>query len=234
MADKKADTDNIVSAVLAGVVEARHTYAAWTGNGGYFAWAPEYLLTVSVAQAVWDWCAPLTVWPEFRLGDAVRDSGPTCSRATVQLAQGDNRRADLLIYGRDLRPCAVVEIKRNVDGWGRIADDVERLCSVVARKSSSFELGVVAFNCTHMAPAGGRGRGVLADRLRRLGDFAGKVRRPGWNCRLISGRIDHDGHEYWSAAVVVVERKRVKTSIRAAQTLYSPCESTAAQVPSPP
>jgi|GEM_PF-1195895 len=234
MTRKKGSSDEIVGAVLAGIVEARHTYAAWTGNNGYFAWAPEYLITVSVAQAVWDWCAPLTVWPEFRLGDARRDSG---AHAFGQAGPGHldgNRRADLLIYRTGSRPHAVVEIKRNVEGWGRIATDIERMRSLVTGCGSSFELGLVAFNCTHMAGTGERERSVLRDRLARMADYADDVRLPGWRCRLSHGSINHDGHEYWSAAAVVLERTRRPPALPAETARYSACEAGRPQVPSPP
>jgi hypothetical protein len=227
-------SNRIVGAILAGIVEARHTYAAWTGNNGYFAWAPEYLMTVSVAQAVWDWCTPLTVWPEFRLGDAVRDSGaPPCGQPVPGRLDG-NRRADLLIYRGGSRPHAVVEIKRNVGGWSRIAADVDRMRSLVSASGSSFELGVVAFNCTYMAHAGERERAVLQDRLLRMADTADDVCQPGWRCRLSCGGINHDGHEYWSVAAVVMERSDSDPALLAENTRYSTCESASRQVPSPP
>ena len=109
----------IVDAVLSGIADAKHTYAAWTRNVGYFAWAPEYLITVSVAKAVWEWCAPLSVWPEYRLMDAMREAGVPDAHAQLD----GNRRADLLLYREGSRPHAVVEVKRNVEGWGRIAAD---------------------------------------------------------------------------------------------------------------
>jgi hypothetical protein len=226
--------DKIVSAILAGIVEARHTYAAWTANGGYFSWAPEYLITVSVAQAVWDWCAPLTVWPEYHLGDAARDSGPASPGAPTRAWLEGNRRADLLIYRAGSRPHAVVEIKRNVDGWGRIAADLDRMRSLLSGDGGSFELGVVAFSCTHMAPADARGRALLGARLRRMAEAAEGVAEPGWRCRLTSGEINHDGHEYWSAAAVVMERADPERRRSPAKPRYSPCESRSPQVTSPP
>ncbi|MBF0324701.1 hypothetical protein [Magnetospirillum moscoviense] len=226
--------DKIVSAVLAGVVEARHTYAAWTANGGYFSWAPEYLITVSVAQAVWDWCAPLTVWPEFPLGDAARDSAPAGPGAPGRAWLDGNRRVDLLIYRGGSRPHAVVEIKRNVDGWGRISGDLDRMRSLLAGEGGSFQLGVVAFSCTYMAPAEPRERERFVSRLRRMAEAAEAVDEPGWRCRLTAGGINHDGHEYWSAAAVVMERADPERRRSPGKARYSPCESRSAQVTSPP
>lgn len=198
----------IVEAVLAGIADARHTYAAWTRNVGYFAWAPEYLITVSVAKAVWEWCAPLTVWPEYRLMDAMREAGAPDQAALPRHLDG-NRRADLLLYREASRPHAVVEVKRNVEGWGRIAADVERMRAMMAGRDSSFQLGVVAFNCTLMGRDGGRGAVVLKDRLARMAEAAGELALPGWRCGLAARGISYDGHEYWSAAAVVLEREPV-------------------------
>ncbi|WP_173978469.1 hypothetical protein [Magnetospirillum sp. UT-4] len=172
---------------------------------GYFAWAPEYLITVSVAKAVWEWCAPMSVWPEFRLMDAMRDAGMAGAAGVPGRLDG-NRRADLLLYRNGGRPHAIVEVKRNVEGWSRIAPDVERMQAVVAGGASSFQLGVVAFNCTQMASSSANGGVVLKDRLLRMAEAADSLSRPGWRCGLSSRGVSYDGHEYWSAAAVVMER----------------------------
>ena len=197
----------IVESVLAGVADAKHTYAAWTQDGGYFAWAPEYLITVSVARKLWECCPPLTVWPEYRLTDAMREAGLDQRHARAGQLDG-NRRADLLLYREKSRPHAIVEIKRNVDGWGRIAADVERMRALVAGAESSFEMGVVAFNCTLIGGPDGRGTAVLHERLARMDAAAAGLWQPGWTCRLLTGDMGFDGHEYWSAAAVVLERAR--------------------------
>lgn len=202
-------SDHIVDAVLAGVANARHTYAAWTSDGGYFAWAPEYLITVSVARMLWECCPPLTVWPEYRLTDAMREAGLSDRQARAGHLDG-NRRADLLLYREKSRPHAIVEIKRNVEGWGRIAADVERMRALVAGAESSFEMGVVAFNCTLIGGPDGRGMAVLQERLARMSHAASSLHQPGWRCSLMTGDMDFDGHEYWSAAAIVLERSRPK------------------------
>lgn len=194
----------IVNAVLAGVADARHTYAAWTRNAGYFSWAPEYLLTVSVAQSLWEWCAPLTVWPEFRLSDALRDASPGQNRTATRTDA--TRRADLLLYRGGAQPHAIVEVKRNVDGWAKIAADMERLRTTVLMPGASFELGVVAFNCTLIGGTKAKGGCILKDRLSRMADCLDEIRLPGWNCRLTARGINFDGHEHWAAAAVVLEK----------------------------
>lgn len=217
----------IVDAVLAGIADAKHTYAAWTRNVGYFAWAPEYLITVSVAKAVWEWCAPLSVWPEYRLMDAMREAGVPDGHAQLD----GNRRADLLLYRDGSRPHAVVEVKRNVEGWGRIAADVERLRTMVAGTESSFQLGIVAFNCTMLGAGGPRGSSVLRDRLARMAEAAQDLSLPGWRCSLSARGINWDGHEYWSAAAVVLTRE--PNTRQPCPAAHAPCARRPAQVLSP-
>ncbi|OJX71317.1 hypothetical protein [Magnetospirillum sp. 64-120] len=194
----------IVDAVLAGVADARHTYSAWTRNGGYFSWAPEYLITVSVAQALWEWCAPMSVWPEFRLSDALRDTNR--GSADPFSRNEATRRADLLLYRGGPAPHAIVEVKRNVDGWAKIAADVERLRTTMQMPSSSFELGVVAFSSTLIGGSKAKGGGIMKDRLARMADCVGDIRLAGWRCRLVANDTQFDGHEHWAAAAVVLEK----------------------------
>lgn len=203
MAD--GSSEQIVDAILSGIADARHTYAAWTRNVGYFAWAPEYLITVSVAKAVWEWCSPVTVWPEFRLMDAIREACPVDHPALAGRLDG-HRRADLLLYREASRPHAIVEVKRNVDNWGRIAADVDRMRALMTGGDSSFQLGVVAFNCTLLGRDGDKGAAVLKDRLSRMAEAADEFRLPGWNCTLSARGVNYDGHEYWSAGAVVLRR----------------------------
>lgn len=195
---------SIVNAVLAGVADARHTYAAWTRNSGYFAWAPEYLITVSVAQSLWEWCPPLTVWPEFRLSDALRQNNP--GHVRTQTRTDATRRADLLLYRGGPLPHAIVEVKRNVDGWAKIAADIERLRTSVLIPGSAFELGVIAFSCTQIGGSKVKGGCILKDRLSRLADCVDEIRVPGWQCRLTARDVNFDGHEHWAAAAVVLEK----------------------------
>lgn len=219
---------SIISAALAGIVEARHTYASWTRNVGYFSWAPEYLMTVSVAQAIWEWCAPLTVWPEFRLNDALREAAPPHRRAAV--AAESHRRADLLLYDASARPHAIIELKRNVEGWGRIADDVERMRQVLAAPGSSFQLGMVAFNSTLIGNGRTKGGAVLTERLGRLADQADAIRLRGWRCRMTSSRVGFDGHEHWSAAALILEKAPARQPRLGGRE--PSCASRTAQVPS--
>lgn len=220
------DNDLIVGAVLAGIADARHTYAAWTRNVGYFAWAPEYLITVSVAKALWEWCAPLSVWPEYRLADAMREAGIAEGNAALD----GNRRADLLLYREGSRPHAVVEVKRNVEGWGRIAADVQRMRTMIAG-ASSFQLGIVAFNCTLLGGGGPKGTIVLKDRLSRMAEAVDELSLPGWRCTLSQRGVNWDGHEYWSAAAVVLEREEPVAALP--RRRHDPCAMPLAQVPSP-
>lgn len=194
----------IVNAVLAGVSDARHTYAAWTRNVGYFSWAPEYLITVSVAQSLWEWCAPLTVWPEFRLSDALREA--TAGQPRPSTRADATRRADLLLYRGGQQPHAIVEVKRNVDGWAKIAADVERLRTSMLIPGASFELGVIGFNCTLIGGSKAKGSGIVKDRLARMADCVDDIRLPGWQCRLTARGVNFDGHEHWAAAAVVLEK----------------------------
>ncbi|MCR6630060.1 MAG: hypothetical protein NVV74_08400 [Magnetospirillum sp.] len=217
----------IVDAVLAGIADAKHTYAAWTRNVGYFAWAPEYLITVSVAKALWEWCAPLSVWPEYRVQDAMREAGVADGHAQLD----GNRRADLLLYREGSRPHAVVEVKRNVEGWGRIAADVERLRTMIASDRSSFQLGIVAFNCTMLGAGGPKGAGVLRERLSRMALAADGLSLPGWRCGMSARGVNWDGHEYWSAAAVVLSRE--SGARQPCRTKHSPCARARAQVISP-
>lgn len=217
----------IVDAVLAGIADAKHTYAAWTRNVGYFAWAPEYLITVSVAKAVWEWCSPLSVWLEYRLMDAMREAGVPDGHAQLD----GNRRADLLLYRDGSRPHAVVEVKRNVEGWGRIAADVERLRAMVAGAESSFQLGIVAFNCTLLGAGGPKGAVVLRDRINRMAEAAAGLSLPGWRCSLSARGVNWDGHEYWSAAAVVLTRDTGVPPPRS--RAHAPCARRSAQVLSP-
>ena len=221
----------IVNAILSGIADARHTYAAWTRNGGYFAWAPEYLLTVSVAQSLWEWCAPAAVWPEFRLSDAVREAG----RPSQQGSRADwARRADILMYRDSRQPHAIIEIKRNIDGWSKIAADVERLRTVLTAPHSSFQLGVVAFNCTQMERPESKGGTMLRHRLTRMAECADDIRLPGWQCYLSARGINFDGHEHWSAAAIVIEKSPQKMLAKPRPRHGdAACTPQAAQVPSP-
>ncbi len=202
------DTRNVVvTATIEGIAEAKSAYSAWTGRGGYFAWAPEYVITVSVARTLAQWCSWLTIWPEYRLVDAMRDAG--IGRTGPKPIPNDNRRADLLLCWNGDRPRALIEVKRNVESWARIATDVARLQSLLSKAEGpgSFELGVVAFSSTVLGDRGDRAaRDLLNERLKRVARAACALTLPGWQCGFRARPVEFDGHEYWAAAAVVLER----------------------------
>lgn len=198
----------IINATLAGIGDAQRTYSELTSNSGYFSWAPEYLITVSVAKALRLQCDAVTVWPEHNISDALRDAGAGGGDCR---SEDGHRRADLLLYSaRDMRPQAIIEIKHNVDRWGRIADDLVRVRETVGSNGAenSFEMAIVAFATTLLSNAGeGKAWRTLGGRLARLADEASSLSDDRWRCFLRAGTLAFNRHEYWAAGAVVLERR---------------------------
>lgn len=204
-----ATRETIINCTLAGIAEAQRTYASLTHNGGYFSWAPEYLITVSVAKVLGEACGGLAVWPEHNIADAARDAGAVGRGRQPQPDR--QRRADLLLYpANDSRPRAIIEIKRNVDRLTRIAADLARVRATVTANGehNSFELALVAFSTTLISNGEGSAWATLSHRLSRMARGAADLSTGGWRCYLRTGCLAHDGHEFWSAAAVVLERER--------------------------
>ncbi|MBI5163631.1 MAG: hypothetical protein HY985_06995 [Magnetospirillum sp.] len=201
--------DTIVWAAMAGITEAQRTYAEWTRNIGYFSWAPEYLLTVSIANLLREHCGALTVWPEHSVADAARDAG--AADAGIPQHMAANGRADLLLYwAKSPQPRAVIEVKRNVQSWNCIADDLARARALVLRngKGNSFQLAMVVFSTTLVSRTDeARAIRTLTGRLARFASSADALSRTDWRCYLRAGDIAGTGEEYWAPAAVVFERR---------------------------
>ena len=150
--------EDVAAYSLNALLRTQKNYASWT-EGWLLCKAPEYLLTVYVAEAIYKKYgrgavsleAPvqyLRYWAweggERRGGNFKRSNG----------------RCDVVLWNRNNkhRPEGIIEIKSNSSRKG-ITRDIERICKLLSRKTNSLRFGLVVYYYSYHEMSGSRKTG---------------------------------------------------------------------------
>jgi uncharacterized metal-binding protein len=144
--------DLVVSATLKAINKAQERYFDMTGNGVWLWEAPEYFLTVKIAEAIFDACDKKTlVSLEEQVKGALYEAN-AIGKGKMPKAVHSNGKADIVLYALDGKPFALVEVKNKITSYvtykkSRIQKDVKRIGEILKRNadSSSIDFGLVAF-----------------------------------------------------------------------------------------
>ena len=223
---KGLSTRAIPGIVTRGIWEARKEWLRLSGES--LDSAPEYLLTVQVAQRLAKEipAAKRTVWMERNVADVLEKAGAIQPGPLSNKLRADGR-FDLVLGHADGRPRVLIELKSPVPvvlGKG-VVKDLRRLCSALlhAPRNTQIHQGILAFYSSAAPPK--KKDGSATARLRRKAD-EWKTRVPAcrWvekapdrkrhrsalefavHCSLKKGTGDFDGHAGMAVCVVVKRR----------------------------
>jgi len=211
---KRVTKQELIRAAFNGMQTAERKFSSLTSNSVHLNRAPEYLLTVNVAEKLGKSAPNHLTWLEFQLSQArsdVRGHPSTTSRAKVSAHQ--NGRCDILMcWAASKEPRAAFEIKRDVQSLNKIKSDVERILYLMGGgiDGNTLQFGAVMFNT--MAEST-HGHHVLKARVAQFREHLEGWRTSlgGKNHRLniISGSIrKRRAGDYWAPLALVAERVR--------------------------
>jgi len=135
----------LITLTLSAIIETHHTYLQWSGNEG-LSNAPEYLLTVKIAEKIASIDKPKFVTLEDNVQKTLKlanAKGQGNFSSDIRL----NGRFDIVIWWAKGDPRAVIEVKHRVYTFADIEDDIKRICETLQRKksTSSIKCGLIAF-----------------------------------------------------------------------------------------
>jgi hypothetical protein len=160
---KQVRRDAIVGAILQGIQKAQREYKKW--SGGDWLWeAPEYLITVYVAEAIASIEGPKYVTIE-RSTKATMDDAGAITKGRISKKARPSGRVDIVVWWKNGSPSGVIEIKNQVRSYSQIAKDVERIDKMLHKnhRGSSFQFGCVAFYTSARTDRKGEARKKLID-----------------------------------------------------------------------
>ena len=132
----------IIDHVLDGIVTAQNEYVKM--SGGLWLWnAPEYLITVNVAQSLLKCDGTLYVTLENSVYNALKDAGGI-GKGILQYDMRHNGKMDLLIWYAKNDPRGIIEIKNQISGYDPIISDIKRIKAMLI-KDSTMQFGLSCF-----------------------------------------------------------------------------------------
>jgi len=200
----------LIRAAFEGMQMAERSFSALTSNSVHFNCAPEYLMTVNIAEKLGKTAPNHLTWLEYKLRHA---------RSDIRTGEGDpkpvlNRaRCDILMcWAYSKEPRAAFEIKRDVQSLSKIKRDVERILYLMGEgcDGNTLQFGAVMFNT--MAESL-HGKKVIRDRVAQFHDqladwrdgFDDKKHR----LNIIAGEIKkRRAGDHWAPLALVAERVR--------------------------
>ncbi|HEY9078640.1 hypothetical protein [Magnetovibrio sp.] len=207
---KRVTKQDLIRAAFNGMQAAERKFSALTSNSVYLNRAPEYLLTVNVAEKLGKSAPNHLTWLEFQLSQARSERRSHHLSSTHTHGRGDGRCDILMCWAASKEPRAAFEIKRDVQSLNKIKTDVERILYLMGDgvDGNTLQFGAVMFNT--MAESM-HGQQVIKSRVSQFREqledwrvtLGGKHRR----LNIIAGRVKkRRAGDYWAPLALVAER----------------------------
>ncbi|MDD3450519.1 hypothetical protein [Sulfurimonas sp.] len=137
--------DELINTTLDAIIDTHETYLEWSGNE--WLWnAPEYLLTVKIAEKIANIDKNKFVTLEDNVEKTLHSSNAKGTGRVPSKIRA-NGRFDIVVWWAKGDPRAIIEVKHRVYKFANIEEDVNRICETLNRKSSesSIRCGLIAF-----------------------------------------------------------------------------------------
>lgn len=199
--------NRIVDAALKGIIEAQNQYEDW--SGGCWLWeAPEYFVTTSIARQMTKFRPSSLYWTlENNVRQAIDESGGL-PRGRPPLALRIDGRFDILLWEGEI-PRVAIEVKNQVNSYGGILADVERICAVLDKqRGKSIKDGIVCFYTSRYKEDDRQGaRSSVKHRLATTEEKAGQyVEMMGMTLKQFKrSRVECVEDSAWAAAVFHIQ-----------------------------
>lgn len=198
-------------AILKGIEKAYGRYDRIAGDS--LEHAPEYFVTVQIAEALSKGAQPCSVTLESNVKRILGEAGAKKAGRHKSVARIRGRFDIVLWYGHTDQPRAIVEVKHplSVAVEGRINSDVERICWLLAQSrevGGSLRIGYFAFFSFARPPKQGDANASarIKRRLQTITSHCKSIaKKYGCSAVLRSGPIHRIGDEdkAWAANTMV-------------------------------
>ena len=197
-------TDEIISKTSKGVRKAQQLYEKW--SGGDWLWqAPEYLLTVCIAQEITKTPGSHFLTLENNVRATIEEAG-RLRRGGQPKNLRLKGRFDIVVWWGNGVPRAVIEVKNQPSGFSSIQEDVARICSTL-KAETDIRCGLIAYYLSFCSGERKEAEDRLTDRVDELSEKARNyVRNEGMRLKRYPGRVKLVGDSAWTAEVLKISR----------------------------
>lgn len=199
----------LIRAAFSGLELAEKKFSKLTSNTLHFNQAPEYLLTVSVAERLNKTAPNHLTWLEFQLSQARSAARGKQPPIDQKMSRG---RCDILMcWASSKEPQAAFEIKRDVQYFSSVQSDLERILYLMndGVDGNTLQFGAVMFST--MAESI-HGRQVIRSRTddfrERLLNWHEEMGLTRNRLNIIRGKIKkRRAGDFWAPMAVIAERE---------------------------
>lgn len=197
----------IVDAVLAGIKKSQKQYEKWS-NGAWLWEAPEYLITVNVANKIAEIDGAKYITLEHGSKSTVEEAG---ARGKGRLPKDirERGRVDILLWrGRD-EPRAVIEIKRSIYNFDQYEKDIKRIKQFLNRNrdQSSLQFGLLGYYDSADDSKSKKAKQKIQDKSLGIKNKIKETLGEDFYVSTKSTKIYEDDDSAWCASCVIIKHK---------------------------
>ena len=151
---KRVKMDEIVNCALEAIDKAHKDYHKWS-NGEWLWNAPEYFLTVRIAEKIAKLDKNKFVTMEDNV-DYILDEAKAKKSGDIHPDIRADGRFDIVLWWASCEPRAIIEVKNGVNAYIKIQEDISRVSRTIkdAPIGSKIQFGLIAFYTSHQYKKG--------------------------------------------------------------------------------
>jgi len=192
--------ESINGATLTGIKDAQEKFLKWSG-GWWLGCAPEYLLTCSIAEAIYNAEGSCFVTLEHSVTEMMCEIGVKRHGPWPKKLRG-NGRADIVVWWASDNPRAIVEVKTNVYSLNKIISDIDRIEKTLIKngKNGYVQFGTLAFFTDASDSNKSKSGEILKSRIQGWYDKIKDKDRYGRKLKVeYDFNIETDGEDSWAS-----------------------------------
>lgn len=205
---KQISIEKIITATLSGIKKSQRQYEKW--SGGFWLWnAPEYLITVNVANKISEIGGPQFITLENGSKTMIEDAGAR-GRGRLPNDIREKGKVDILLwYGND-KPRGIIEIKNFIYDYRQYEKDIKRIKQSLKLNAnqSSLQFGLLGYCDSADDGKQKSAKQKINDKTRRIEK---KIRDILGNEFLVStktSKIYQNEGSAWSAICILIKHKQ--------------------------
>lgn len=205
---RQISINEIIEAILTGYTTAQVMHEQM--SGGWWLWkAPEYFITTSVAQSIFNLDSSKFITLEHGSTSALEDAGAK-GRGRLPNDVREKGKVDLLLWWANETPRAIIEIKNQIYSKEQYDKDIKRIRSFLQRNShkSSLQFGVFAFYESASSGLRKTAEEKIVGRTNRIFENTKSMLGADFKASLYTTNIHNELEENaWLAACILIKQK---------------------------
>jgi hypothetical protein len=138
--------DNIVKAILEGIVDAQQECLRWTNNAAWLSLAPEYMMNIFIGQHLSKLSPMPEIWFEIGIEDLAESIGSKDKKAFCLGVQRNNHKLEKIdiVLDNNGKSEVIIEVKNAISDYGDgTKKDILRICNAL-KYGNQLNYGIFA------------------------------------------------------------------------------------------